>query len=103
MNAAYNCLDRHLPTRGDKVAIQWEGNDPDESLALTYQELYEQVCRFANVLKNQGIKRGERVCFYLPMIPELPVAMLACARIGAIHSVVLGGFSSESLRERIND
>jgi acetyl-CoA synthetase len=103
LNVSYNCLDRHLKVRGDKVAIQWEGNDPKDSLALTYQELHQQVCRFANVLKNLGIKKGDRVCFYLPMIPELAIGMLACTRIGAIHSIVFGGFSADALQGRIQD
>jgi acetyl-CoA synthetase len=103
LNASVNCLDRHLETRGDQVALLWEGDDPAESKALTYRELYEQVCRFANVLKDLGIKRGDRVTIYLPMILELPIAMLACARIGAIHSVVFGGFSPDSLAGRIQD
>ena len=103
LNVSYNCLDRHLQTRGDKIAIQWEGNDPSESLALTYKELHQQVCKFANVLKNLGIKKGDRVCFYLPMIPELAIGMLACTRIGAIHSIVFGGFSADALQGRIQD
>jgi len=103
LNASVNCLDRHLETRGDQVALLWEGDDPSESKAVTYSELYEQVCKFANVLKGLGIKKGDRVTIYLPMILELPVAMLACARIGAIHSVVFGGFSPDSLAGRIQD
>jgi len=104
LNVAYNCLDRHLTAaRKDKVAIIWEGEPEGESKTYTYQQLYEEVCRFANVLKKQGVKKGDRVSIYLPMIPELPIAMLACARIGAIHSVVFGGFSAESLRDRILD
>lgn len=103
LNAAYNCLDRHLETRGDQPAIIWEGDNPNQSIVLTYKDLYERVCRFANVLKKFGIKKGDKVCIYLPMIPEVAVAMLACARIGAIHSVVFGGFSAESLRTRILD
>jgi acetyl-CoA synthetase len=105
LNACYNCLDRHLdsPT-AQRTAILWEPDDPaDEVRKYTYRELYGEVCRFANVLRRRGVKRGDRVCIYLPMIPELPIAMLACARIGAIHSVVFGGFSAESLRERILD
>ena len=103
LNVSYNCLDKHLKTRGDKVAIQWEGNEPTESRALTYKQMHEDVCKFANVLKAQGIKKGDRVQIYLPMIPELAIAMLACTRIGAIHSIVFGGFSSDSLRDRIED
>jgi acetyl-CoA synthetase len=103
LNASANCLDRHLKTRGSRTAILWEGDDPNESKKITYRELHEQVCRFANALKAQGIKRGDRVTVYLPMIPEIAVAMLACARIGAIHSVVFGGFSPESLVGRIQD
>ena len=103
LNVTYNCVDRHLKTwRKNKAAIIWEG-DIGDSRCLTYQQLYREVCKFANVLKKFGIKKGDRVCIYLPMIPELPIAMLACARIGAIHMVVFGGFSAESLRERIQD
>lgn len=103
LNVCYNCVDRHLETRRDQIALIWEGNHPDDSNAITYGELYTQVCQLANVLKEQGIKKGDRVCIYLPMIPEVAVAMLACARIGAIHSVVFGGFSPESLKTRIQD
>ena len=103
LNACYNCVDRHLETRTDQVAIIWEGDDPNHTLHITYAELYEKICRFANVLKNQGIKKGDRVCIYLPMIPEIIIAVLACARIGAIHSVVFGGFSPDSLKTRILD
>ena len=103
LNVSYNCLDKHLKTRPDKVAIQWEGNEPGEDRALTYKQLHEEVCKFANVLKAQGIKKGDRVQIYLPMIPELAVSMLACTRIGAVHSIVFGGFSSDSLRDRIED
>jgi len=103
LNASYNCLDRHLATRGDQVAIIWEGDNPNEDKKVTYRELYEQVCRLANVLKAHGAKKGDRVCIYLPMIPEAAVAILACARIGAIHSVVFGGFSPEALKDRILD
>jgi acetyl-CoA synthetase len=104
LNVAYNCLDRHVKgERKDKVAILWEGEPEGEAKTYTYEQLYEEVCRFANVLKKHGVKRGDRVSIYLPMIPELPIAMLACARIGAIHSVVFGGFSAESLRDRIVD
>ncbi len=103
LNVSYNCLDRHLETRGDKVAIIWEGDDPQVSQNITYKELHEKVCRFANVLKARGAKKGDRICIYLPMIPEAAVAMLACTRIGAIHSVVFGGFSPEALKDRILD
>jgi len=103
LNVAYNCLDRHLEKRGNQVAILWEGDDPKEDRTLTYRELHEQVCKFANVLKSRGVKKGDRVCIYMPMIPEAAMAMLACARIGAVHSVVFGGFSPESLKDRILD
>ena len=103
LNVCFNCLDRHLQTKGDKIAIIWEGDDPKESKKITYKELYKEVCKFSNVLKEQGIKKGDCVTIYLPMIPEAAIAMLACARIGAIHSVVFGGFSPESLADRIND
>jgi acetyl-CoA synthetase len=103
LNVAYNCLDRHLATRGQQTAIIWEGDDPDAEGHITYQDLYERVCRFANVLKQRGVKKGDRVSIYMPMIPEAAVAMLACARIGAVHSVVFGGFSPEALKDRILD
>jgi acetyl-CoA synthetase len=104
LNASYNCLDRHLNTwRSNKVALIWQGEPLEENRFFTYQQLHYHVCKFANVLKKFGVKKGDRVSIYLPMIPELPIAMLACARIGAIHSVVFGGFSSEALRDRIND
>jgi acetyl-CoA synthetase len=104
LNVSYNCLDRHLNTwRSNKVAIIWQGEPLEENRVFTYQQLHYHVCKFANVLKKFGVKKGDRVSIYLPMIPELPIAMLACARIGAIHSVVFGGFSSEALRDRIND
>jgi acetyl-CoA synthetase len=103
LNVSANCLDRHLATRADKVAIIWEGDDPSESRTITYRELHAEVCRFANVLKGLGVEDGDRVTIYLPMIPEAAMAMLACARIGAIHSVVFGGFSPESLAGRIQD
>src|SRR5207247_1182478 len=95
--------DRHLATRANQTAIIWESDDPAQSLTLSYQQLHDQVCRFANVLKRFKIKKGDRVCIYLPMIPEAVIAMLACARIGAIHSVVFGGFSSDALITRIQD
>ncbi len=103
LNVSANCIDRHLPERADQVAIIWEGDDPDQSKHITYAELHRAVCRMANVLKRHGIKKGDRVTLYLPMIPEAAYAMLACARIGAIHSVVFGGFSPDSLSGRIND
>ena len=103
LNLSANCLDRHLQTRGEKTAILWEGDDPNESRAISYRELHEQVCRAANLLKNLGVQKGDRITIYLPMIPEAAVAMLACARIGAIHSVVFGGFSPDSLAGRIAD
>lgn len=101
LNAAYNCLDRHLESRGDQVAIIWEGDDPSETEHITYRQLHERVCKFANVLKAQGVEKGDVVTLYLPMIPEAAVAMLACARIGAVHSIVFGGFSPEALAARI--
>ena len=103
LNACVNCVDRHLAQRRDQIAILWEGDDPDDHTHLTYGELHEAVCRFANALRAQGVCRGDRVCIYLPMILEGAIAMLACARIGAIHSVVFGGFSAEALRDRIKD
>jgi acetyl-CoA synthetase len=103
LNVSYNCLDRHLETRGNQVAIIWEGDNPQEDRKITYKELHEQVCRFANALKSLGVKKGDRACIYLPMIPEAAVAMLACARIGAIHSIVFAGFSPEALRNRIDN
>src|SRR5215813_3908179 len=103
LNASYNCLDRHLATRADQTAILWEGDSPSEQRHVSYAELHENVCRLANVLKGRGVKRGDRVTIYMPMIPEAAYAMLACARIGAIHSVVFGGFSPDSLVNRIED
>ncbi len=103
LNVSYNCLDRHLETRGDQVAIIWEGDDPEEDRQITYKELHEEVCRLANALKARGVKKGDRVCLYMPMIPEAAVAMLACTRVGAIHSIVFGGFSPDALRDRVND
>ncbi|HPD57736.1 MAG TPA: acetate--CoA ligase [Smithellaceae bacterium] len=103
LNVSYNCLDKQLKTRGDKVAIIWEGNEPGEERKLTYKQLHKEVCKFANVLKSMGVKKGDRVQIYLPMIPELAISMLACTRIGAIHSIVFGGFSAEALRDRIAD
>jgi len=104
LNVAYNCLDRHLGTaRENKVALIWQGDEPDEDKKITYKELHAEVCKFANVLKGLGVKKGDRVCIYLGMIIELPVVMMACARIGAIHSIVFGGFSADALRDRIID
>ena len=103
LNLSANCLDRHLAQRGDKTAILWEGDDPNESKAISYRQLHEQVCKAANLLKNLGVTKGDRVTIYLPMIPEAAVAMLACARIGAVHTVVFGGFSPDSLAGRISD
>ncbi len=103
LNIAANCVDRHLATRGDQTAIIWEGDDPAQSRTITYRELHAEVCRFANVLKAKGVAKGDRVTIYMPMIPEAAYAMLACARIGAVHSVVFGGFSPDSLAGRIND
>ena len=103
LNVSYNCLDRHLATRGDQVAIIWEADNPAEDKKLTYREMHTEVCKLANVLKSKGVKKGDRVCIYLPMIPEAAVAMLACTRVGAVHSIVFGGFSPDSLRDRILD
>ena len=103
LNASANCLDRHLETRGDKTAILWEGDDPADAKHITFKELHAQVCRFANALKARGVNKGDRVTIYMPMVPEAAVAMLACARIGAIHSVVFGGFSPDALAGRIKD
>ena len=103
LNASYNCIDRHLERHANRTAFIWEGDNPDDSKKISYKELHEEVCIFSNVLKKRGIKKGDRVCIYMPMIPEATYAMLACARIGAIHSVVFGGFSPESLKDRILD
>ena len=103
LNASVNCIDRHLEKNAEKIAIIWEGDDPKDSLKITYKQLHNSVCKFANALKKRGIGKGDRVCIYMPMIPEAAYAMLACARIGAIHSVVFGGFSPESLKDRILD
>ena len=102
-NISFNCIDRHLESHADKTALIWEGDDPSDSKSLTYKELHDEVCKFANVLKNLGVKKGSRVCIYMPMIVEAAFAMLACTRIGAVHSVVFGGFSPESLKDRILD
>src|SRR5690554_5573820 len=103
LNASWNCIDRHLPQRADQVALIWEGDEPSDTLKITYRDLHKAVCRLANALKANGVKKGDRVCIYLPMIPEAAYAMLACARIGAIHSVVFAGFSSDAIRDRILD
>ena len=103
LNVSYNCLDRHLDRRGDQTAIIWEGDDPAQDRKITYRELHAEVCRFANVLKGRGVRKGDRVCIYMPMVPAAAVAMLACTRIGAVHSVVFGGFSPTSLYDRILD
>ena len=103
LNVCYNCVDRHLEARGDQTAIIWEGDDPNVDKSITYKELFEDVCKLANVLKGRGVKKGDRVSIYMPMIPEAAVAMLACARIGAVHSIVFGGFSPEALKDRILD
>src|SRR5215213_7429376 len=102
-NVAYNCIDRHLPKRANQTAIIWEGDDPSESKHITYQELHDEVCRMANILRNRNVEKGDRVTIYMPMIPEAAYAMLACARIGAVHSVVFGGFSPDALAGRIED
>jgi len=103
LNVSYNCLDRHLDTRADQTAILWEGDEPDQDRTISYRELYDQVCRFGNVLKSRGVKKGDRVAIYMPMIPEAAVAALACARIGAVHSIVFGGFSPSALKDRVLD
>jgi acetyl-CoA synthetase len=103
LNVSYNCLDRHLDTRGEQTAILWEGDDPQQDKRITYRELYADVNKFANVLKGRGVNKGDRVSIYLPMIPEAVVAMLACTRIGAVHSIVFSAFSPDALRDRILD
>ncbi len=103
LNACYNCVDRHLPERAHQTAILWEGDDPSQQAEITYQDLHQKVCQLANLLIQRGVKKGDRVCLYMPMIPEAAYAMLACARIGAIHSVVFGGFSPQALQDRILD
>ena len=103
LNLSYNCIDRHLPERANQTAIIWEGDDPDEDATITYQQLHTEVCKLANGLRARGVSKGDRVCIYMPMIPEAAYAMLACARVGAVHSVVFGGFSPQALRERILD
>jgi len=103
LNASVNCIDRHLPERADQTAILWEGDDPNEHKHITYQTLKDEVCRLANVMYDRGVRAGDRICIYMPMVPEAAYAMLACTRIGAVHSVVFGGFSPEALKDRIND
>ncbi len=103
LNVSVNCLDRHLDTRGDQTALIWEGDSPEEDRKISYRELHAEVNKLANVFKSRGVKKGDRVCIYMPMIPEAAVAMLACTRIGAVHSIVFGGFSPDSLRDRIQD
>src|SRR6187431_40453 len=103
LNAAWNCIDRHLEKRGDQTAIIWEGDDPSQSRRITYRELHDEVCKMANILRLRNVKKGDRVTIYLPMIPEAAYAILACARIGAIHSVVFGGFSPDSIAGRLRD
>ena len=103
LNVSYNCLDRHLPERAEQIAIIWEGDDPTTSESITYKELHQRVCKFSNGMKDLGVKQGDRICLYMPMIVEATIAMLACARLGAIHSVVFGGFSPDALRDRILD
>ena len=103
LNVSYNCLDRHLPERAEQIAIIWEGDDPNTSESITYKELHQRVCKFSNGMKDLGVKQGDRICLYMPMIVEATIAMLACARLGAIHSVVFGGFSPDALRDRILD
>ncbi|MCB1710100.1 MAG: AMP-binding protein, partial [Halioglobus sp.] len=103
LNVSYNCIDRHLPQRASQTAFIWEGDNPADSRHITYAELKDEVCRLANALKARGVRRGDRVCIYMPMIPEAAYAMLACTRIGAVHSVVFGGFSPEALKDRILD
>ena len=103
LNACYNCIDRHLETRSEQTAILWEGDDPSRDEHISYRQLHQRVCKMANVLKKLGVQRGHRVTIYMPMIPEAAIAMLACARIGAVHSVVFGGFSPDALAGRIVD
>jgi len=103
LNVSYNCIDRHLSNRANQTAIIWEGDDPNQSEHITYQQLHDRVCQLSNAIKAQGVGKGDRVCLYMPMVPEAVYAMLACSRIGAVHSVVFGGFSPEALRGRIND
>ena len=103
LNVSYNCLDRHLETRGDQTAILWEGDNTEEDKKVTYRELHTDVCKLANVLKSRGVKKGDRVSIYMPMIPEAVVAMLACTRIGAIHSIVFSAFAPHALKDRILD
>ena len=103
LNASTNCIDRHLPEKENQIAIIWEGDDHSEDRKITYRELHDEVCRFANAMKSRGVKKGDRVSIYMPMVQEAAVAMLACARIGAVHSIVFGGFSPDALKDRILD
>ena len=103
LNVAVNCIDRHLASRADQIALIWEGDEPSDDKKITYAELHDNVCRLGNVLRDRGVGKGDRVCIYMPMIPEAAYAMLACARIGAVHSVVFGGFSPDALKDRILD
>ena len=103
LNAGFNCVDRHLETHANKTAIIWEGDDPNDNKEISFQELHKNVCQFANLLKSRNIKKGDRVCIYMPMIPEAAYAMLACARIGAVHSIIFGGLSPDSIATRITD
>lgn len=103
LNVSYNCIDRHLPQRAEQTALIWEGDDPTDAKHISYQELHDEVCKLANALKVRGVGKGDRVCLYMPMIPEAAYAMLACTRIGAVHSVVFGGFSTDALKDRIID
>lgn len=103
LNASYNCIDRHLADNAKKVAFHWEGDEPSDSLDVTYQEVHYEVCKLANALKDMGVTKGDRVAIYMPMVPEAAYAMLACARIGAVHSVIFGGFSPNAIADRIND
>jgi len=101
MNTCYNCIDRHIEERGDQTAILWEGDDPSDTKAITYKQLLRKVCQIANALKSQGVKKGDCVTIYLPMMPEVAMTMLACARIGAFHSVIFAGFSADAIADRI--
>ncbi|MEL0325099.1 MAG: AMP-binding protein, partial [Rhodospirillales bacterium] len=103
LNVSANCIDRHLKDKASQVAIVWEGDDPKDDKKITYQELHDETCRLANAMKARGVQKGDRVCIYMPMVPEAAYAMLACARIGAVHSIVFGGFSPDSLAQRIDD
>ena len=103
LNVSANCIDRHLPAHADKTAIIWEGDDASQSSSLSYQQLHDKVCQFANALLAQGVQKGDVVCLYMPMVPEAAIAMLACTRIGAVHTIVFAGFSAEALADRIDD